>query len=456
MDAGPRSGALFGMLLSAGAVAGASGFLLRGLGLFSTLVLLNSISVYEYGLWRLALGAVGIFGLLALPGFDSLITADLGREAGKENRSLYKAVFLKMSGLLAILSLAACVLLLMIAPFITRVSGIDMTLLLRVLAFTIFTTTLQRVYAYAFSTNLRFAHAQGVALVNASLYLAALTFFSWEGKLSVLHVAMSMLISSVMTILIFLPPLLTLLRSIWRMKDDSEYSLMRTLREHGKWGIVSGYTDTASSSLKPWIMGFFVGIEAVGLFSAAIAIFSALNNLLPLNQVLASVLPRSLSDRARLVFLLKRSLKYTFFAYVVLGLIAFTAVPLLIPVLFPSYTASIPLFLLACASLLSIPLSNQQTQILNMFRSQKFLVVAHTGARFISVALILPISLVLCGVYGAVIDQIATSALVLLAKNRYVHRLLPELSYPMSELCILDSYDRGLVAKIFARIRSLV
>lgn len=438
---------LFKTVVTGSMVVGVGNIGLRLTGLLSTVLILNALSVYEYGLWRLVLSVLMACTIISLPGFDSTIVTDLGREAGRGNLSRYRSILTSFATLLLTLGLVAALMLAVSAPLITTITGIDLTDMLRILSVSLVFSAAARVMNFIFSTHLRFAYSQGMNATNALVYLFALLFFVLTDGLDVAGMAIAYLVASAASVIVFLPQTIKLIRPL-RAVEAGEYSIISMMKGHGKWGVAGGYFDTFSNSIKPWIIGLFLGIEAVGIFAAAQAILSAINNFIPFNQVLASILPRESHDKSRLIFLLKKSLKYSYWLYALVAVASLISAPLLIPVLFPQYASSVPLFLILLASFLTLPMGSIQSHILNIYRSQKWIVYGNISARVFSVLIMLPVSLMSFGIFGAAIDHVVTSYLITYLRMRAVRRILPDATLPFSEVFTMDDYDRTVFPRL--------
>lgn len=452
-----NSPTLFRVIARGSAIVLGSNILLKAIAFLATLLLLRDISVYDYGLWRLLLSVLTFVGIFTLPGLDPAIRADLGREAGQGNHSRYRAIFIQFSGLLLSLAAVVAVGLFIAAPYITVATGIGVTLYVRILAVCVFTSALLRVYSSAFSTHLHFYRAQGITICSSFFYLVLLIVFLYIYNLGLLGVVMAYALSSAMSVIIFFLPFVSTVRAELRAASDPSYSLWHSMiRQHGKWALVSDYSDTTIGSIKPWLIGYFISIEAVGIFSAAVTLLSALSNILPLSQVLASVLPRQAADREKLLFFSNRSIKYTLWAYALLALGVLVTAPIAIPLLLPQYAPAIPLLSVLLLSLASLAWGDISNTLLNVLRLQKLSFVTNTTARVLSVACILPLGLMLFGVWGAVIDQIATSYIITALRVLYVRRALPAFGPRVRELFTFDIFDRSSLMRIARYIKPSV
>lgn len=447
---------LFKNIVSASAIVLTSNILLKVVGFAATLLLLNAISVYDYGLWRLLLSILTLAGIATLPGLDSVISTDLGREAGVGNYARYKTLFLKAAALFFCLGVLVAVVLFFIAPILTQITGINITLPVRILAVCVLTSALVRIYGWAFSTNLHFFRAQSITFLNSALYLIFLGIFVWHLHMGLVGVALAYALASGICVVAFLPLVWSVLKPYMSGAGDVTYSLWGMIRGHGKWSLVSDYADTIIGSMKPWILGYFVSIEAVGIFAAAVTLLSLLSNILPLNQVLSAVLPRESHNAQKTVFFANRSIKYTVWAYALMAAGVVAVGPILIPILLPKYEAAIPLLSVLLLTLAILPYSDISSTMLNILKAQKRTFAANTFARVVSVCMVLPVATRLLGVWGAVIDQILTTYLIVLGRVWFVRKDLPEFGPKMRDLFVVDAYDREAFARLIRGARQLI
>src|SRR5665213_3436911 len=85
-----------------------STFVGRGIVFVNVFIILQHLSVYEYGLSELVLSVVSTMSILLLPGLSSAIIADLSTERAQDNKERMKTIFhqyLFLNIVLGILSL---------------------------------------------------------------------------------------------------------------------------------------------------------------------------------------------------------------------------------------------------------------------------------------------------------------------------------------------------------------
>jgi O-antigen/teichoic acid export membrane protein len=441
---------LFNTVAKGSLIVAGSNIVLKIGGIISTVLVLRYLSVYDYGLWRLLLSIITFASIVTLPSLDSVIGADLGRELGKGNIGLYKSIFKKTAIYLIYLGLFAGIILYIGAPIVKTVTKIDLTLFIQVLAFSLIASVILRIYKFVFSTHLKFQYSNGVGVANKVFYIILLLIFFFYFKLGLMAVVLAYTASLYLSAIIFVPFFIKTIKYLRFVKSE-EYSVFGMIKQHGKWGMVGSYFDEVTSSVKPWIIGYFTSIETVGIFSAAVALYSEVANFSPLNNVLSSVFPRESNDKNKLIFMTKKSIKYAIWTYIILALGAVVIVPLTVPILIPHYTDSISIFVLLLVSLLLLPLSNICSVILNTFKLQKQLFISSFVSRLSSMIFVLPLSLHLFGVYGAVIDHFVVSAVVTKMRIMFTKKILKNIDFITKDLIQFNEYDSNLISRIFKK-----
>lgn len=443
----PEKNYLFKSIIMGGVVVGSSGVLLKFLVFGASLILLREISVYDYGLWRLLLSIIAVASLITLPGFDSAISADLASLLGQKRRSEYIATLRDFSIFIILLGVAVSVTVFFSAPLVTVVTGINVTTLLQILSIFAFVQVLNRLYGIVFSTQLRFLYGQALTVTSAGVYVMILFLLMSQKSLSLETLVFAYVASSIASLLAFSPVIFYLLKPFCGLPHATN-SLVGTLKSHGKWAVLGGYADGAIGSLKPWFIGLFIGVEGVGIFSAATSLFSAASSLLPVNTILASILPRESADKKKMSFLVHKAFKYSIWAHALVALGIWGIGTILLPHIFPQYVGMVPILALLVFSLPATTLSGLSSNVLNSFKAQKEIFTASMMARLLSFAIVLPMATFFFDAIGAAIDHIITASLIAIKRYRAASRYLSRSHLDDTvQIFTIDSYDRSLFAR---------
>lgn len=417
----------------------------------SSIILLRYVSVSDYGLWQILLSVVSFASLATLPSFESLMIADLSLELGKKREDVYKAIFKQSFILLSVLGAMAGMGLFFAAPFISRFSGLDISFLLRILAFQFFLAPLQRSYFLAFYSHLKYGLVHGAKITHRGGYLILLAVFVFWKNMGITGIVLAHTLSILVSIAFFFPSFFKITRHLFTITEDSGYSLWRTFRAHGKWALIGDYFDDIAGSVRPWIIGYFLGLEGLAIVTVAMNLYGEMVTLLPLNQILGPLIPREAEERkSRLPFILERSIKYSFWFYLLSGAVAFFAVPPLVSIIFPQYVSSMPLFRILLFALLPLPFSVVMYHAFYALKAQKTLFIASSGIKLGMAFFLLPFFVRIFRLWGIAAELIVHAGVLAIARYRFLRNIYPVFRIRFRNLFFADRDDIMLLARIWS------
>ncbi len=227
------------------------------------------------------------------------------------------------------------------------------------------------------------------------------------------------------------------------------------VRFHGKWGVASNYLNSFSQNMRIWIIKFFLGTEAVGLFSLASGLVSHTSSLIPLGQVMSSIIPQYAQDTNRFYSIITKSIKYQLLAYLLLGVVAFFAFPPIIIWLFPNYASALPLFKGMLLILIPSSFATIFNPVFFTLKAQKSLFFA-TTLRAIFIAVLAPISIILFHQAGIVVEYITTAFFYSAERYRVLKKLLPGFSLNVKKFFTMDDEDKMVLQRIKGLIISKI
>jgi O-antigen/teichoic acid export membrane protein len=429
-------------------------FLLKLVAVFSTIIVLRYLSVYEYGLWQLALGILSLFSALTLPSISDVFVADLSRELGRRREDIYKAIFRQISLLMIGLGFLSATFLFFIAPLITEISGFSFTFILRLLSLYLIFYAIGGIYSTAFYSRLKFFQYQSFKVANRLIYLLLVLLLVVYFDLGLVGVVYAYTFSSLILLIIFMPSFIDVLRYSEGVSPDFHYSLWSMFRAHGKWAVVRDYAEGGLFSARPWIIGYFLGVEAVALVSLAFALFGELMTVIPLNQVLAPIIPREVEDKFRFKKLIEKGIKYTMWLYLGMGIAAYFAMPYFVELFFPKYLPALTLFNILLLSIPAVPFLLMTERVFYAVKAQKELFISTIFPKVGGLFLILPPLLKLFGIFGTVYEFIVSNLLIAFTRMRYI-KAVSGLSVKVSpvELFRFDAEDKLLLNRIISNIK---
>jgi O-antigen/teichoic acid export membrane protein len=416
----------------------------------SSIILLRYISVSDYGLWQILLSVVGFATLFTLPSLETLLIADLSSELGRKREDIYKAIFKQSSLLIFVLGAIGGVGLFFAAPLISYITGLEITLLLRILSASFILNPLQRSYFLAFYSHLRYGLVHGTKIVHRGGYIILLVFFVLWLDMGITGIVLAHTLSVLFSLLFFFPFFLKICVSLKNIPQDIHYSLWRTFRTHGKWALVGDYFDDIAGSVRPWILGYFLGLEGLAVVTVAMNLYGEMVTVIPLNQILGPLIPREMEERKeRMPFILERSIKYLFWFYAAAGVTAFFAAPPLVAVIFPQYVASMPLFRVLLPTLLILPFSMVFYYTFYALKAQKSLFLASSGVKLTFSFFALPLFVWIFRAHGVAVELISHSLTLAYARYAFLKKIYPEFMLRPRHLFLWDSDDRMLMKRVF-------
>lgn len=418
----------------------------------SALVVIKLLSVYDYGLWQLILAGLSIFLMFTFPTITQIAIADSSVEYGKKNFKNYKAILKQYSFLTILLAIFVWLIIFLSAPLISKITGKNLTLFFQILSFYVLGEGILGIYQVFFYSELRFKAIASLKILSRISYLVLILLFLLFFKLGLTGVVLAYVLPSFIASFLFLPLFIkrvSYLRKIW---EGDKKIFWQGLKTHGKWGIATDYLTKFLANLRPWIIGYFLGVKSVAIFSVAQSFYEVVTFFLPLDSVLRPIIPRIIFEKERIDRLFQKSVKYSIWIYLGLLIISLIFVPTFIKVVFPKYSSSISLFYIIIFALLPLGPSVILHQTFYALKAQKELFISSLVKAF-SVAIILPFSILLFGLRGTALEFTLLAYLIVLTRYFIIKKVQPDISFNLVELFRFDQQDRILIEKIINKIK---
>lgn len=422
---------------------------MKVLGAVSTFLILGHLTLHEYGTYQLALSAYLLLSTFLFSGIDQVVIAHGARLLGARDETASRNTGLAFAVLMA----AIGAVLWAVAFFAQRLfaewySG-DILGLLRIVAWIFLLVPFQRLVAYDLSVRQRFFTLNLFSLLEEALKTAGLVIAFYVVGARIEGVLWAMVLSSTAALCLFFPLIApSYAPSLRHLRFGP---LLALVVNQGKWIIGQKALRQGEKSLRPFLIQFFVGREAVALFSVAEKLMTYVMTIAPTNAVLVPALSVEAANRERLQRVMERGIKYSVPAYTVAALAAGVFGPPFIAWFFPAYVPALPYFFVLLAY---VPFTGV-AQILTSFffseHEQRSLFVS-VLVRFFIFALLAPTLLFLFGLYGIVFEYVLT--LVSFNAIRYTSlvRGHPELRIRFRNLFTVDSYDREVWRRVWHRL----
>lgn len=452
MKAGMEERRGLGRLIARGVISsGGSNILLRGLEVLTALLILRWLSLYEYGIYQLALSTFELMAGFFFSGLASVMMADVSREvAGKGKESALFSAYAYSQVLLGILLWA--VLFFGADLFSYLVAG--NTALLKLASFLFLISPFENLLKLGLSVYLQFFLLGFYKISFVLIRLAVLVFlFFFIGNVSAAGVVVSTIAASVTSVILVLPlaHAMTLVRLL--SPQTAVREVKKLIVGEGKWSIANDFLGNIGSSVRPFIIRTLVGVEAVAVFTVAHNLAGYLGSIFPLRDVLAPIFPREVHNPKILADALNRILKYSTLAFLSLAVAGVVAVPVLVLLFFPKYAPSLPLFYLYLVGMPFWGIRLAATPLFAALRAQRMLFII--SAYRTALTFVLGVTLVsVFGLWGAALEASLGLTLILIpAYFRAMQNVLPDWRPVARELFWFDAADREVMGRILAKLR---
>lgn len=313
----------------------------------AALMIFRLVDPAAYGEWRLILAAWALIqgwlsSAVSVINVEYIRANTEGAQAGFDGKSAF-AGYAKIVAFVSALFAVGC----LFAPeLVSRVVGADDLFLIRLISVYFLLYIPRAIGAAWMPMAFAFGRSLIVTTVETFAYVAGLlTFLVWQQQ-GVVGIAFAQIFSTVCGVLCIAYLFPDLRKAIPLTKTRSQiHALFRIIRQHGKWAVATDALKDALDAARYRWLSFAIGNEAVGLFGLAESLLGHVVSMVSAGAPIASMIPRFVRDRERLVGTMKRASRVGTAVSAALFLFGWIFVPIFIPVLFPKYIPSLPLYL---------------------------------------------------------------------------------------------------------------
>lgn len=419
-------------------------------GITYVLVVLSHLSVYEYGLTELVISIPPLLSFFGLPGLEAVIMADMSTELGREKRARARYLLASYLSVRVVLGVVAFAVLFFSSHVVEAMYNESIATMVQIVSFSFLFGPLRSAYQILFRVSLRFDLYSIHRVVEECAKLAVVFVCLVVLDLGPTAVAIGYLSTDLVAIPVFLPFFVMLWRRVLGELTTAGWTdPLHTLRAHGKWGIMGSYLAILSQSVRLWIIKFFLGTHAVGLFAVAMGMYQNTASLFPVTQVVAPIIPQYTEKRPTMYRLINGAIKYQFTANIFAAVAMMALMPLLIHSFFPSYADSYWLYLCFLAAMLPVSFSGVFEATFFALKAQRDLFFANISF-IMAVVCVLPVAIWLFGFYGIAIELFVTRVVYAAGRYRKLKQLLPDYTLRTKELLTVSDQDRLLLRRFVA------
>lgn len=427
-----------------------STIILKVVGLATTFLILHRLSVYEYGLVELVLSIVPLLGFFLLPGLNNMVIADIGVARAQGNSQRVKTIFVHYVTVQTVLAVIAWAIVFFGADVISKFYEGQAPELIKIVSFMFLAGPIRTSLAVLFRSHLNFFALSVHAVLVEVFKLGFLVVAFYVMHLGVAGVLWAGFAGEIIGAILMAPAFYSVYRKFSGERLE-HISFWKLLAAHGKWSVFASYLNSFGQNMRLWIIKAVLGTEAVGLFAVAFGLFSHTASLVPLGTVMGPVLPEYLSNRERLYKIVAKGAKYQLAAFVGLGIIGWLVFTPLVALLFPKYTASLPLFNLMLLALIPLAFASVFTPLFFALKAQRSLFFA-IGVKNIAILVFAPFFMWAFGILGLGIELLLTTTVFVLERYRVLRRILPGFALSWRYFVSVDQDDRAIVLKFLRRL----
>lgn len=443
-----------------GFLAGTVGdLILKTSGFISTAIILASVSPYQYGLWQLLLSISVAFGVVSIPSIAGMLVADLSREYGKQNNAHANNMLLHAAILFLSLGTLGALAMYVLASVVGAYTGINLVFLIQLLSLTLVSYSFRQVYQLVFQSQLHLVHSQTSKVLERIGYLAGIVLFVSVLGRGVDGIAYAFVCASFLPVLVYAPYVGGILKKAAADWQPNTWKVFfGELWQRGRWALLTDGANAAAGSVWPWVAGYFLGVEVLGLISIALLAVGQVATSIPIQYVLRSVLPRTTEDTQLMHAWLVRSMRYSVWIYMVGGILLVILFALVTPVWFPLYAPALPFVAILILTLPLRGLGVIAGEYFFAFGLQQSLFFVSTVPK-VAMLGVLPIFLYGGGVFGFLAWQILNADVVVYYRLRAIRQHDGQ-AVPLRSLWMPEHIDVVFIEKVWdlgkKRLKTLV
>ena len=426
-----------------------SSFAIKIIGIFYTITVLGNVSVSQYGLIELAMSIIPLMAIFNLAGLQPVVVADLVSLKTEEKHTQMRFLFSSFISIKILLGLTAFVVI-NIGIWLFSDTFFDLALqMAQVISLVFLAGPIRSITFLILTAAHKFKFLAEIRLVEElfklALVFSLLVFF----ELGPLGVIIAFVVTDFATAFFALPISLKVGRSFFGGKLISRGVLSPTfvIRRHAKWSIFQSALHQFGQNIRPWIIQFFLGTQAVGIYAAATGLYQHTLSIAPITKVVSPIIPAFKTNLNKLTILINSAIRYQIASLVIVVTGSVVLLPYLIENFFPSYGGALLLFILLACSLVPDSFSRIYESVFHAFQLQKNLFVANI-VKLGMTAVILPVAVWFLGIYGVAVELFLTTLLYAVTRYLVLRKKVPEYQIQIKDFFQVTEVDLILLERL--------
>jgi len=438
------------------AISAAGNLSLRFLDMGIAVLLLRLLSIFEFGLYQLALATYNFATSFFLSGLENVVVNDVSQNLAT-NKNKARAIFTFYAYFLVLMALALWAVFFFGSAFLRPWIPVGSNYL-KIISFLFLLAPLETVLKMKFQILLDFGWATAFRVLRDISRIVVIVGVFWFSSFGVVGALWSLVgavgIPIVIALIGYRRQGLLKILNFAEIREAASDLFFR----HGKWALLDDFVSNSGSNIHPFLIRWLVGTEAVALFAVAQKLYSYTLTLFPIREILTPILPRVSDDLERLKSHINKATKYATVAFFILAIASAIGAPVIVYILFPKYIPSLPLFYIL---LFGMPWFGFRSVVQPIFyakKAQKILFLL----TIVRIVMITGLGIVLMrfwGIWGAAFEMMLVGILLNPPFARALKTILPGWQFEWKSLCRIDDYDKTMARTILRvcwnRIRPL-
>ncbi len=425
------------------------GIVSKSIGFVNSIIILSSLTLYQYGVFQLLLSAYGFFNALSGIGV-SIIGTDVLRAIGEGQESRAKRLYLELNGYRLFASVLLCIAFFFGSRLLLFEYDPAFLEFFKVLSFLFISDTIIGFAKKLMEFRLDFGTVARRSSTQKLFQLGILCYFLVFAEVGVREVLISLVVSSYLSIFSLISGTVRAYRPWLGLRMERGYLVAKIFRTYGKWALVRQVIGQFFDRLQLWLIKLFISTEAVAIYSVADMMVGIIKKLQPTTTIMP-LIALSFSDKEKRRQVLTYGTKYLVAMSLLFSFLAVFIIPPSVRFFYPKYTTALPYFL---ALLITLPIGAFviiPSDYLQVLRKQKFLFYTDITKMIFRVPLqifLLPV----LGLWGMVLDRLLITCLTLIVSLMYFFRIKSELPIDWGKFLSFDETDRQFIKDIYKRV----
>lgn len=431
-----------------------SRIVLKGLSLVSYLLVLQQLSLREYGIVSLALSVSGPVLAFSGLGLDDLLFANGARARGEKTLpeflpTIRGFIFTKF-GIVVVVTV--------VLVFIRSLLGQNYRDLFEQffipLIVWIWVTNVRGLADGLLQMHENFKRLAAANVIENVLRLAIVVGLAATHRISISTVIWSYVLAKIISSVVAIAPVADIARGALRFRQ-SMMAYLRFIKHKGFWEIIRMQIGGIFSGIGQWIIGFLLGLEAVALFAFVSTMNSFVAQFTPFRQILYPIMSRLSPESGATSFTARRMSKYAFWLAVLLIIVAAIGAPIGLTLFLPKYLIALPYFYLLLPTQLLNAATSSHGPLMYARNEQRFLLGLSLFGTISSVT-IAPALMLVFGLYGAILENHLSTFIIAWLRERRLRRRHDIQTFVLRDVLTYDDFDRQAIHRFVAFIKTKV